>query len=170
VAGLHVCCLQLYVSHNYGESFSSALPFELPWAAVSVSRGGFTIAAVAASDTTLARMAVQRFGKRTANKAQSLLREAKQMASQHVEASIIGDPFRTVWISSNSGATFYPANTPATHANRPSSFTDVALSADGLRLVAVQRGTSDSSDSGIYTATIQNPAAVKLSGPLNYGK
>lgn len=146
--------LQVYVSSNYGSSFTRATidgGAARSWAAVSYSRDGSTLVAAAASDegaggsAALRSVAVRTLGVRAVQRADQQLQQAKRLAKP------AANQFQTVWFSTDKGATWASA---APNEAAPSFFMDVALSGDGSKVVAVQRGPSDSPAGGIYTGSV----------------
>jgi hypothetical protein len=153
--------LQVFLSYNLWQTYSIANSDSMnprPWAAVSYSADGSTVAAVSASEDNLRRVAVRVLGTRVASTAERLIKQAKRTAPAQA------DQYNTVWIGRYSGSSWFPTTpTPSQY----SYFMDVALSADGERLVAVQRGGASSSTAGIYTAAIAG--SVWWSSPVNMG-
>jgi hypothetical protein len=161
------CCMlvavaQVYVSTDFWQTSNAAnIGGGAPraWAAVSISAGGSTIAAVSATEDAMRRIAARTLGARISRTAETLLKQARRAAPAQAAQ------YQTVWISKDSGASWFPT-TPTPSAS--SYFADVALSAAGNFLVAVQRGSVTSANSGIYTGSVGS-TSVTWSAPTNMG-
>jgi hypothetical protein len=99
-------------------------------------------------------------GTRVASTAERLIKQAKRAAPAQA------NPYNTVWIGKFYGGSWFPT-TPTR--GDISYFMDVALSADGQLMVAVQRGDFSSSTAGIYTAYMGPSGVVQWSSPVNMG-
>jgi hypothetical protein len=139
---------QVYVSTNLWQTFTVATignGAPRAWAAVSYSAAGSTIAAVSATEDSMRRMAARTLGTRISRTAETLIKQVRRIAPAQADA------FQTGWISKDDGASWFPTTPTST---QPSYFTDEALSSAGNFLVAVQRGSYDNANSGVYTASV----------------
>lgn len=145
---------QVYISSDFGATFTQANingGADRSWAAVSYSRDGSTLVAAAGSSVELRRVAAKALGSRVANRAEQQMQQSRRSAKP---AEI--HQADTVWISRDKGSTWTSA---AQDRNAPSYFMDVALSANGAKMVAVQRGPASSDKAGIYEADVSASSA-----------